>query len=530
MTPFEVVRTYFILNVLLAFGGIATSRVTFEKFSFAKLKLQYAVLGSAVFFSGLSLFARGSGFGEPLAKVWADGVEIHGQGPTARQAIVTNQVQKRTDRPQLSYLKSWDLLLGLGVISLLSFALVRLLIAYVSLCRKTVRAVELRRWGRVHMLLGEASHVPYSFWNPGGFFVVVPLEIWLDSSQRRVVVAHELQHHRQGDTMWIHLMMFLETFCWWNWFARKWFRQISILQEFACDEIVLRSERVSPQEYSRCLLQVAQSALRSPGLPAGAAGFGWRKERQILKRRIASMISKKEKPPTGLTALALSFLLVTVLMGGTAYGLRGMVQDRRLTLEQVRRMAGQVTQQKDFPIVVNEMVVEQLNHYIGSPEGRTYMRSALERLESQRRIVEEYIERYGVPSALAAVPIAESGYRNLPPSANPSTKAAGLWQFIPSTARKFGLRVDQVIDERLDIPLSTDAALRYLLSNKLQFNDWQLAVLAYNMGEGNVQKAIAATGSKDAWTLIRKGYEGDKNYLAKVVASILILANPDSLN
>jgi membrane-bound lytic murein transglycosylase D len=128
-----------------------------------------------------------------------------------------------------------------------------------------------------------------------------------------------------------------------------------------------------------------------------------------------------------------------------------------------------------------------------------------------------------------AVPIIESGYQNLTEQSNQSMKAAGIWQFIPQTARNYGLRVDSKTDERLDVSLLTDAAMRYLQSNNLRFKDWQLSALSYNMGEDAVQKAMSALGSRDAWELIRNGYEGDKDYLPKLMAAILVMRNPDSV-
>lgn len=129
-----------------------------------------------------------------------------------------------------------------------------------------------------------------------------------------------------------------------------------------------------------------------------------------------------------------------------------------------------------------------------------------------------------------AVPIIESGYQNLTEGqSNTPVKAAGLWQFIPTTARNYGLRVDSQKDERLDIALNTDAAMRYLQSNNLRFKDWHLSALAYNMGERAVQKGMNSLNTRDAWTLIRNGYEGDKDYLPKLMAAILIMRSPESV-
>lgn len=183
-------------------------------------------------------------------------------------------------------------------------------------------------------------------------------------------------------------------------------------------------------------------------------------------------------------------------MAVTAFASNALVPDRRVNMAQAKATAAQAQSKTGFQVVVNDLVLKQLNRYIGTPEGREF----------------------------------ESGYQNLTEqlSGTPG-KAAGLWQFIPSTARNYGLRVDNKTDERLHVDLNTDAAMRYLSANNLRFKDWHLSALAYNMGENAVQKGIDATGSRDAWTLIRNGYEGDKDYLPRLMAAILIMQNPSSV-
>jgi membrane-bound lytic murein transglycosylase D len=91
------------------------------------------------------------------------------------------------------------------------------------------------------------------------------------------------------------------------------------------------------------------------------------------------------------------------------------------------------------------------------------------------------------------------------------------------------LRVNEQVDERLNAPLLTDAAMRLLKGDKLMFNDWLLSILAYNIGEQKVLEGINATGSRDAWALVRNGFENDSGYLAKLMAAILIMRNPESV-
>jgi len=112
------------------------------------------------------------------------------------------------------------------------------------------------------------------------------------------------------------------------------------------------------------------------------------------------------------------------------------------------------------------------------------------------------IERRGLPGELLLLPIVESGYAA---EATSSGKAAGIWQFIPSTGEHFGLIQDDWYDGRRDVYQSTYAALNYLESLYARFGDWYLALAAYNFGQGNVARAIAANAAAgqptDYWSL-----------------------------
>lgn len=222
-------------------------------------------------------------------------------------------------------------------------------------------------------------------------------------------------------------------------------------------------------------------------------------------------------------------LTIVALMGATAFASKSFVQDRRITMVEAERMVEKAKRSSDFPIAVNELVLKELNRYIGTPEGREYMQKALQRMESYKPMLEEALRAYNVPKEIMAMPIVESAYRNLPQSPTSKIKGAGVWQFIPQTARNYGLQVNEDKDERLDPAILTDAAMRYLLANRHRFKDWLLSIHAFNLGEEGVQKGINKTGSRDVWTLIRKGYEGDKNYSARVMAAIIILKNPESV-
>lgn len=175
-----------------------------------------------------------------------------------------------------------------------------------------------------------------------------------------------------------------------------------------------------------------------------------------------------------------------------------------------------------FPKTMNEQVQAQLAHFNDTAAGKEKIRQALNRMKRHAIILEAAIEQHGLPRELLAIPIVESEYRNLPQTPQ-QLYGAGIWMFVKGTARSLGLKVSPKRDQRLNIALATDAALTLLKSHYEEFGDWNLALLAYNAGEGTVRRGIKATGSRDAWRLVAAGHSNDPDYLAKVHAASIIL-------
>ncbi|RMH01668.1 MAG: LysM peptidoglycan-binding domain-containing protein [Aquificota bacterium] len=145
---------------------------------------------------------------------------------------------------------------------------------------------------------------------------------------------------------------------------------------------------------------------------------------------------------------------------------------------------------------------------------------ALERANLYIPVILPIIEKHGLPRELALLPVIESAFNNFAVS---KAGAAGLWQFIPSTARRYGLRVDEVVDERFDVVKATDAAMRYLKDLYNMFGSWELALAAYNCGENCVAKR---TGGVDFWQTKAFLPDETRNYVPAFFAVLLITQNP----
>jgi membrane-bound lytic murein transglycosylase D len=177
-----------------------------------------------------------------------------------------------------------------------------------------------------------------------------------------------------------------------------------------------------------------------------------------------------------------------------------------------------------IPDVNNQLVAKHVTWYSTRPDyiARTTARASL----YLYHVVSE-LEKRGMPTELALLPFIESAFN---PNALSSANAAGMWQFVPGTGRDFNLKQDAFKDERRGVLASTDAALTYLQRLYDMFGDWQLALAAYNWGEGSVQKAIkrnqAAGKPTDFESLAELMPAETRNYVPKLQAVKNIVANP----
>ncbi len=179
-----------------------------------------------------------------------------------------------------------------------------------------------------------------------------------------------------------------------------------------------------------------------------------------------------------------------------------------------------------IPREINTNVQKEIKLFTTGPERRFFI-EAYKRSGKYRPMILEKLAAAGLPEELSWLPLIESGFKV---KALSSARALGLWQFIPSTGYKFGLKRNQYIDERIDFEKSTDAAIAYLKELHNIFGDWTTVLAAYNCGEGRVLHVIRTQKIKyldDFWDLFgRLPYETAR-YVPRFLAALHIIENQD---
>ena len=190
-----------------------------------------------------------------------------------------------------------------------------------------------------------------------------------------------------------------------------------------------------------------------------------------------------------------------------------------------RRLAEEVLSQEsnDLTIQLNDEVLSCIDLYQGPL--REWFTSALARGGRYLPRIREVFHSEGIPQDLAYVALVESAFKT---GALSRTKAKGVWQFMPGTGRRFGLKQDWWVDERSSPEKATRAAAQYLRSLYDIFQDWNLALAAYNAGEGKVGRSLDRHGVDDFWQLSRtSGLKREtKNYVPMIHAAIVVAKAP----
>jgi membrane-bound lytic murein transglycosylase D len=183
----------------------------------------------------------------------------------------------------------------------------------------------------------------------------------------------------------------------------------------------------------------------------------------------------------------------------------------------------QAKQNVNFGFTINPLIQQYINYYQG--RGRPTMENGLRRSGQFMKMARQIFKEEGVPIDITWLGQVESAWK---PKAVSWAAASGLWQFIPSTGREYGLRQTAYLDERNSFEQATRASARYLKSLASRYRgDWELAMAAYNTGAGNIDRAISRTGTANFWAIYPYIAQETRNYVPNILATILIAKNPE---
>lgn len=170
-----------------------------------------------------------------------------------------------------------------------------------------------------------------------------------------------------------------------------------------------------------------------------------------------------------------------------------------------------------LPLVIevpyNDIVRGFINRYI---KYSNRLSNLSRKAEYYFPLFEDILCKYDIPYELCYLAVIESA---LNPTARSRMGAAGIWQFMPSTGKLYGLEINSLVDERMDPIASTYAACRFLKNLYNTFGDWNLAIAAYNCGPGNVNKAIHRSGKRDFWSIYPYLPRETRSYLPLFIAA-----------
>ena len=179
-----------------------------------------------------------------------------------------------------------------------------------------------------------------------------------------------------------------------------------------------------------------------------------------------------------------------------------------------------------LPLVLNDAVKRLINYFTTSAKGMATMRNSLGYGNAYKAMIKRILEEEDIPEEFFYLAMAESGFK---PTARSHMSATGMWQFMSSRGRQYGLKQDRYVDLRYDPETATRAAARHLKDLYIEFNDWYLAMAAYNSGPNRVSSAIRRTGSRDYWELVRKRQlpRETRNYVPIILAMTFVGKNLD---
>lgn len=183
-----------------------------------------------------------------------------------------------------------------------------------------------------------------------------------------------------------------------------------------------------------------------------------------------------------------------------------------------------VVRKRQIPFEFNQEVAKWVEYF--SQKDRERFQRFFDRGEPYREVIQNILEENHVPTDLYYLGMIESGFNA---HAKSSAKAVGVWQFMRTTGKMYGLASDAFVDQRKDPIRATEAAAKMMRDLYRQFHSWYLAMAAYNAGSGRIRGAIRKGRSQDFWELVRRGVlpKETMDYVPKFLAARYIGENPD---
>lgn len=182
------------------------------------------------------------------------------------------------------------------------------------------------------------------------------------------------------------------------------------------------------------------------------------------------------------------------------------------------------TAQYDLPVVANEWVRLEVDFLVN--QRKSVVSGWLRQADRYDEWVRDVFASYGIPRDLHHLGMVESGYR---PTVRSHAGAVGMWQFMPATGRAMGLRIDSLVDERMDPVRATHAAARHLRQLNREFRgDWALAAAAYNAGSGRINRGLGRFNATNFWDLAQRGdlAQETRHYVPRLYAVTIIAKDP----
>jgi membrane-bound lytic murein transglycosylase D len=381
-----------------------------------------------------------------------------------------------------------------------------------------------KRHRRLRLCASDRSPAPFAAQIGGISYIVVPTGLLADGARLRLVLDHEAEHLRRGDLAVAGLLGLLRVLFFWNPALALWERALAELQDLACDRRVLDRRRITALDYCRCLLWAAETAGGPRYLLSGVRAMA-ASAAPTLRRRILMLTRTSSKPGrTGLTLVAFG---AAALLFGTSWAVQGSITERKMTRSELAAVASRIGARSHFPLLVDDRVANAVTRRIASPEARDTTRRALARMGHYRPMIEDVFRRRGLPVELLGMALHESGFDNeARPNRPPEVQAAGIWQFIPGTARRAGLEVSPISDQRLEPRRATEAAASMLVDLHGRFGDWPLAIAAYNGGPRAIEALTQGVSVTEGRSRVLAVDNELGRYLPDVMAAIVLIENP----